>query len=77
MDITSHEKERNKKMPTQRHKVTHNPIPIYIYTWGWVQGLLLCFIYRPGCSRRVRRSFVHGLREISLVPSIASYIPTL
>ena len=25
-----HEKERN-KMPTPRHKVTHNPIPIYIF----------------------------------------------
>ena len=24
MDITSHEKERNKKMPTQRHKVTYD-----------------------------------------------------
>ena len=26
-----HEKERNKKMPTPRHKVTHNPIPSYIF----------------------------------------------
>ena len=25
------EKGRNKKMPTPRHKVTHNPIPSYIF----------------------------------------------
>ena len=25
--MSLHEKERNKKMPTPRHKVTHNPIP--------------------------------------------------
>ena len=25
--MSLHEKERNKKMPTIRHKVTHNPIP--------------------------------------------------
>ena len=29
--MSLHEKERNKKMPTPRHKVTHNPIPIYIF----------------------------------------------
>ena len=25
--MSLHEKQRNKKMPTLRHKVTHNPIP--------------------------------------------------
>ena len=25
--MSPHEKERNKKMPTPRHKVIHNPIP--------------------------------------------------
>ena len=25
--MSLHEKERNKKIPTQRHRVTHNPIP--------------------------------------------------
>ena len=29
--MSLHEKERNKKMPTPIHKVTHNPIPIYIF----------------------------------------------
>ena len=29
--MSLHEKGRNKKMPTPRHKVTHNPIPIYIF----------------------------------------------
>ena len=29
--MSLHEKERNKKMPTPRHKVTDNPIPTYIF----------------------------------------------
>ena len=29
--MSLHEKERNKKMPTPRHKVTHNPIPASLF----------------------------------------------
>ena len=29
--MSLHEKERNKKMPTPRHKVTHNPIPSSLF----------------------------------------------
>ena len=29
--MSLHEKERNKKMPTPRHKVTHNPIPTLFF----------------------------------------------
>ena len=29
--LSLHEKERNKKMPTPRHKVTHNPIPTSLF----------------------------------------------
>ena len=29
--MSLHEKGRNKKMPTPRHKVTHNPIPTSLF----------------------------------------------
>ena len=29
--MSLHDKERNKKMPTPRHKVTHNPIPTSLF----------------------------------------------
>ena len=29
--MSLHEKERNKKMPTPRHNVTHNPIPTSLF----------------------------------------------
>ena len=29
-----HEKGRNKKMPTPRHKVTHNPIPTSLFCFN-------------------------------------------
>ena len=29
--MSLHEKERNKKMPTPRHKATHNPIPTSLF----------------------------------------------
>ena len=29
--MSLHEKERNKKMPTPRHRVTHNPIPTSLF----------------------------------------------
>ena len=32
--MSLHEKERNKKMPTPRHKVTHNPIPTSLFCFN-------------------------------------------
>ena len=32
--MSLHEKGRNKKMPTPRHKVTHNPIPTYLFCFN-------------------------------------------
>ena len=37
--MSVHEKERNKKMPTPRHKVTHNPIPTSLF---WLNMLFVC-----------------------------------
>ena len=32
--MSLHEKERNKKMPTPKHKVTHNPIPTSFFAFN-------------------------------------------
>ena len=32
--MSLHEKGRNKKMPTPRHKVTHNPIPTFLFCFN-------------------------------------------
>ena len=32
--MSLHEKEMNKKMPTPRHKVTHNPIPTSLFCFN-------------------------------------------
>ena len=32
--MSLHEKERNKKMPTPRHKVTHNPVPTSLFCFN-------------------------------------------
>ena len=39
--MSSHEKERNKKMPTPRHKVTHNPIPTSLFCFNMLFVCLL------------------------------------
>ena len=36
-----HEKGRNKKMPTPRHKVTHNPIPTSLFCFNMLFVCLL------------------------------------
>ena len=38
--MSVHEKEKNKKMPTPRHKVTHNPIPTCLFCF---KILFVCF----------------------------------
>ena len=49
--MSLHEKERNKKMPTPRHKVTHNPIPTS----------LLCFNMLLVCYDCIRQSKQHNI----------------
>ena len=39
--MSLHEKERNKKMPTPRHKVTHNPIPTCLFCFNMLFVCLL------------------------------------
>ena len=39
--MSLHEKERNKKMPTPRHKVTHNPIPTSLFCFDMLFVCLL------------------------------------
>ena len=39
--MSLHEKERNKKMPTPRHKVTHNPIPTSFFCFNMLFVCLL------------------------------------
>ena len=43
--MSLHEKERNKKMPTPRHKVTHNPIPTSLFCFNMLFVCLLCMHY--------------------------------
>ena len=41
--MSLHEKERNKKMHTPRHKVTHNPIPTSLFCFNmFVVCLFVC-----------------------------------
>ena len=39
--MSLHEKGRNKKMPTPRHKVTHNPIPTSLFCFNM---LFVCWL---------------------------------
>ena len=39
--MSLHEKDRNKKMPTPRHKVTHNPIPTSLFCFNMLFVCLL------------------------------------
>ena len=39
--MSLHEKERNKKMPTPRYKVTHNPIPTSLFCFNMLFVCLL------------------------------------
>ena len=48
------EKGRNKKMPTPRHKVTHNPIPTSLFCFNM---LFVCFV----CYECIRQSKQHNI----------------
>ena len=47
--MSLHEKERNKKMPTPRHKVTHNPIPTSLFCFNM---LFVCLFVCYECIRQ-------------------------
>ena len=44
--MSLHEKERNKKMPTPRHKVTHNPIPTSLFCFNMLFVCVMNALYR-------------------------------
>ena len=50
--MSLHEKERNKKMPTPRHKVTHNPIPTSLFCFNM---LFVCLFVRYECIRQSKQ----------------------
>ena len=60
--MSLHEKERNKKMPTPRHKATHNPIPTSLFlprpqhTFSCVKMLccLLCLTNKQTNKQHVK-----------------------
>ena len=42
--MSLHEKERNEKMPTPRHKVTHNPIPTSLVLSSFPSAIYMKYI---------------------------------
>ena len=53
--MSLHEKGRNKKMPTPRHKVTHNPIPTSLFCFNM---LFVCLFV---CYECIRQSKQHNI----------------
>ena len=53
--MSFHEKERSKKMPTPRHKVTHNPIPTSLFCFNM---LFVCLFV---CYECIRQSKQHNI----------------
>ena len=53
--MSLHEKERNKKMPTPRQKVTHNPIPTSLFCFNM---LFVCLFV---CYECIRQSKQHNI----------------
>ena len=41
--MSLHEKGRNKKMDTPRHKVTHNPIPTSLFCFNMLFVMFVCY----------------------------------
>ena len=50
--MSLHEKERNKKMPTQRYKVTHNPIPKSLFCFNM---LFVCLFVMNALYRQSKQ----------------------
>ena len=44
---------RNKKMPTPRHKVTHNPIPTSLFYFNMLH--VVCLFVRYECIRQSKQ----------------------
>ena len=53
--MSLHEKERNKKMPTPRQKVTHNPIPTSLFCFN------MSFVCLFVCYECIRQSKQHNI----------------
>ena len=54
--MSLHEKERNKKMPTPRHKITHNPIPTSLFCFNMLfVCLFVCSFVRYECIRQSKQ----------------------
>ena len=53
--MSLHEKKGNKKMPTPRHKVTHNPIPTSLFCFNM---LFVCLFV---CYECIRQSKQHNI----------------
>ena len=53
--MSLHEKGRNKKMPTPRHKVTNNPIPTSLFCFNM---LFVCLFV---CYECIRQSKQHNI----------------
>ena len=68
--MSLHEKERNKKMPTLRHKVTNNPIPTSLflsspqcisYSQFNVKMFFLCLMHSQKINKIQNRDVGMGL----------------
>ena len=55
--MSLHEKGRNKKMPTPRHKVNHNPIPTSLFCFN----ILLLFVCLFVMNALYRQSKQHNI----------------
>ena len=53
--MSLHEKERNKKMPTPRHKVTHNPIPTSLFCFNM---LFVCLFVMNALGKANRQNIL-------------------
>ena len=61
--MSLHEKERNKKMPTPRHKVTHNPIPTSLFSVRGFKSRNLIGPF-PDVYSRIVRKLLNIIRKI-------------
>ena len=67
--MSVHEKERNKKMPTPRHKLIHNPIPTSLFSILFVccecirqrKNITLNWLYEIHCGLERNKDVGMGL----------------
>ena len=56
--MSLHEKERNKKTPTPRHKVTHNPIPTSLFCFNM---LFVCLFVMNALGKANSKTSSHPI----------------